>query len=614
MFLLRYPTTATNRNRARSRWTYYHFLGVDIEKSAARTTDPDALADTDNPTLKNPACGVCHQLMDPVAGSYQNYGEEGMYRDEWGGMDSLARLYKRPRDGSESPYREGDTWYRDMRKPGFGTDLAPSADNSLQWLAKQIVADPRFAEATVKFWWPAIMRTEVTSPPEDQTDSDFAARLAAATAQQAEVKRLASDFRRGIEGGKPFNGRDLLTEIVLSPWFRAESMAEADPVRKAALNLAGAERLLTPEELERKTEAITGYVWGRRIAQNVEDGNASNLDAPRAERSRYELMYGGIDSDGITVRAGDMTPLMAAVAQKHAIEVSCPIIQREFFLLPDAERHIFGGIDATVSPVSERHLAAAITATSSWSPQTVSLAMSLAAGAKNVRLSFTNDFWDAATQGDRNLHLDAIVLRDRGGSVVDRIELESLAPQAKPDCNYPGDGHFSLNCQGSLNVSLSIPADGEYRIDVIAYQQAAGGEPANLEISIESLGGTSLGARAIRSKLAELHEVLYGVQVAEDSPDVEEAFQLFVEVWERKRLTGSGSSHFEEYECNVSDSLYFDGLVDDAWAYNRWGHSQISRQAWDYRNQIDRGDPNHVARTWVVVLAYLLSDYRYLYF
>ena len=202
VFLLRYPTTATNRNRARSRWTYYHFLGVDIEKSAARTTDPDALADTDNPTLKNPACGVCHQLMDPVAGSYQNYGEEGMYRDEWGGMDSLAGLYKRPRDGSESPYREGDTWYRDMRKPGFGTALAPSADNSLQWLARQITSDPRFAEAAVKFWWPAILGTEVTSPPDDQSDADFAARLAAATAQQAEVKRLASAFRQGIAGGQ----------------------------------------------------------------------------------------------------------------------------------------------------------------------------------------------------------------------------------------------------------------------------------------------------------------------------------------------------------------------------------------------------------------------------
>ena len=35
-FLRRYPTAATNRNRARARWTYYHFLGLDVEKSASR--------------------------------------------------------------------------------------------------------------------------------------------------------------------------------------------------------------------------------------------------------------------------------------------------------------------------------------------------------------------------------------------------------------------------------------------------------------------------------------------------------------------------------------------------------------------------------------------------
>ena len=76
-FLIRYPTTATNRNRARSRWTYYHFLGLDIEKSASRTTDPVALADTNNPTLRNPACTVCHRVLDPVAGAFQNY------KDQW---------------------------------------------------------------------------------------------------------------------------------------------------------------------------------------------------------------------------------------------------------------------------------------------------------------------------------------------------------------------------------------------------------------------------------------------------------------------------------------------------------------------------------------------------
>ena len=96
VFLNRYPSTATNRNRARARWTYYHFLGLDIEKSAARTTDPVALADTSNPTMHNPACTVCHTVMDPVAGAFQNYGDAGWYRDGWGGMDSLDEFYKRP--------------------------------------------------------------------------------------------------------------------------------------------------------------------------------------------------------------------------------------------------------------------------------------------------------------------------------------------------------------------------------------------------------------------------------------------------------------------------------------------------------------------------------------
>ena len=79
VFLLRYPSTATNRNRARSRWTYYHFLDLDIEKSASRTTDPVALADTNNPTLLNPACTVCHSVLGPVAGAFQNYSDDGYY-------------------------------------------------------------------------------------------------------------------------------------------------------------------------------------------------------------------------------------------------------------------------------------------------------------------------------------------------------------------------------------------------------------------------------------------------------------------------------------------------------------------------------------------------------
>ena len=172
--------------------------------------------------MKNPACTVCHSVMDPVAGTFQNYGEEGEYRDALGGQDSLDGFYKFPDDDSYTPYQPGDTWYRDMREPGFDGWIAPDADNSLQWLAEQIVANDRFAEGTVKFWWPAIMGVEVAEPPEDKDDSDFEAMLLASNAQTAEVERLATAFRTGIAGGEPYNLKDLLVEITLSPWFRAE--------------------------------------------------------------------------------------------------------------------------------------------------------------------------------------------------------------------------------------------------------------------------------------------------------------------------------------------------------------------------------------------------------
>ena len=174
-----------------------------------------------------------------------------------------------------------------MRQPGFDGTAAPNADNSVQWLAERFAADPRFAEAAVRFWWSAIMGAELTRPSEDEGDSEFEARLVAATTQLEEVWRQAEAFRRGIAGGRPFNARDLLAETALSPWFRAESLGKSDPDRDAALYHAGIERLLTPEALERKTEAFSGYVWGRRFYR---DGARNSYLSNTLEVSRYELV------------------------------------------------------------------------------------------------------------------------------------------------------------------------------------------------------------------------------------------------------------------------------------------------------------------------------------
>ena len=493
VFLQRYPTTATNRNRARSRWTYYHFLGFDIEKSESRTMDPKVLEDTNNPTMNNRACTACHERMDPVAGAFQNYGENGLYRDQDGGLDSLDGDYKYqgPVGGHDVPvtlrseenyetfsipgrlrtgdndigllnipggeccthilvdsltilndtdevvgrydlenmedwddiecgnswgslgvdigcrvvvsvqvpkeddytievatrigyqsgeaeaegsagglriwapmrydyYHDGDTWYRDMRKPGFvrepGSVVELVSDEedhaSLRWLAERIVEDERFAEAAVKFWWPSIMGSEVVEQPEEGGDADFDALQLAATVQSRVVERLAAGFRRGFgwSGQSAYNLKDLLVEIVVSDWFRADSGIVEDSVRKTALRDAGARRLLTPEELARKTAAVTGFQWGRQRSV----GSHGEQDPARlnslADPTYYGLLYGGIDSDGITLRARDITSVMAAVANTHALASSCPTVLREFYLLPDGKRRLFGGIDTETTP------------------------------------------------------------------------------------------------------------------------------------------------------------------------------------------------------------------------------------------------------------------------
>ena len=748
VFLLRYPTTATNRNRARSRWTYYHFLGLDIEKSASRTTDPVALADTNNPTMRNSACTVCHTVMDPVAGAFQNYGDEGLYRDQWGGLDALDGHYKegagdlhtlevngdtyesrqtfsrlvwldpgsslalrhynnngcgddgeqtcgrdlridgllvRDMDGGivdriewseldesceydgaynagsggdddhyqwwgwechEIPvevaestsymleitlwadqsgdettsfklgarlYQEGDTWYRDMRKPGFGGESVPNADYSLPWLAERIVADPRFAEATVRFWWPAVMGREVAEAPEDQSDSDFEGRLLASNAQAAETARLARGFRRGFRGGSPYNLKDLLVEIVLSRWFRAQTVSDDDGVPATALLGAGARRLLTAEELARKTLALTGFQWGRE--------HIDTLSWRSPERDRwsalsdtvggYGLLYGGIDSDGITKRGRDLTSVMAGVAQRHASAVACPVVMKEIYLLPEEDRRLLGGVDPLVTPAYEFGSVFEIGAPSRDEIETVSLEGPLSAGSATVKLAFLNDFWDEP-RGDRDVLLDRLTLL-RGGNVVYRYEIENL--DHKPQCHHLEQGAFHLSGSGPgcrLSIPIDIPEDGTYRIEVDAWGDQHGDELPRLEVAVETDTVRSAGANAIKAKLAELHDRLLGVRVEESSEDVQAAFDLFVDVWRHGRDSVEGD--FRSLRCEYgSDGQFFDGILDDIWVTNEDGNPDWD---WDrinaHLNTVDWSD-HHVARTWVVMLAYLMTDPRYLH-
>ena len=514
-------------------------------------------------------------------------------------------------------YQNGDTWYRDMRAPGFDGELVPNPDNSLQWLAEQIVADPRFSEATVRFWWPAVMGAEVAEPPEDESDADFNGLLLASNAQAAEVTRLVNGFRSGFHGESPYNGKDLLVEIVLSKWFRAESVSEDDPVRAVGLGNVGARRLLTPEELARKTLAVTGFQWGRdrRSHSRAEIDGRSYLT--NAEYG-YALLYGGIDSDGVTERAREFTSVMAGVAQSHALQSSYPIVMRELYLLPDEQRRLFGGVDKSVSPVFEFGDIFAVESDSSAAKNSLSLRGRLSAGSNTVSMTFLNDHYQQEPREDRNIRLDRLDVRNAFGQVIKTVELESLEPSG--DCNRPVSNHFALHCSGSLDVPFTVPVDGDYTIEVTTWADQAGDELPMLAIAVESDTQRSVGANRIQAKLVELYDKLHGIQVTADSTEVQDAYDLFVEVWERKR--GAYDDHFMWNEENIdimwaTDRHFFDGIADDLWRDEVNEHGDPLRWDWDRIDSFfedgDWSDPQAVARTWTVVLAYLMMDYRYLY-
>jgi len=336
-FLNRYPTTETNRNRARARWTLYHFLDLDIEKSASRTTDPEALADTDNPTMNNSACTVCHAIHDPVAGVFQNYGNEGRYRSSAGGNDALPRTYKQT-----DMYQSGDTWYADMRKPGIDGKEAVDNTNSMQWLAQEIIDDSRFSSATVKFWWSGLMGQDALEAPENSSDANFSALLDAYEAQQETIGQLASDF------SEDYQLKALLIDMLMSPWFRvstSESISGIDGERKISLDNIGAGRLLTPRELENKTYHLLGFRWGEAETWRSPEGYTTHL------RNTFRIDYGGIDSNGITERMRQMTAIMSNTAQAQALAMACPAVVLDFNR-NETDKILFAGIDRTVTPTS----------------------------------------------------------------------------------------------------------------------------------------------------------------------------------------------------------------------------------------------------------------------
>jgi hypothetical protein len=307
-YLNRYPTTATNRNRHRAKKFYEYFLATDVLRLGERPID-DVGSSVHNPTLNDPQCTVCHTVIDPVAGAFQNWDDRGRYRPMEGG------------------------WYAGMLAPGLG-ELAISPEDTpsaTRWLAYQAIEDPRFPLAITHLAYKIVTGEDPVRAPSDPDLPNAATQQAAFDYQEARFEELAQHF-----AGTGFNFKVLVRKMAMSAWFRAHG-AKGEVGEREAFQL-GTARLLSPEQLTRKVRATTGFDWyayGR-------GGNSQLL-------TDYRMLYGGIDSNGVTKRLSQANGLMAAIGMRLANEHACYATGRDFSLRP-AHRRLFPHVEAGYEP------------------------------------------------------------------------------------------------------------------------------------------------------------------------------------------------------------------------------------------------------------------------
>jgi len=306
-YLRRYPTTETNRNRLRARMYYQHFLGIDVMELADQVADAAAIdSKYKTPWMEAADCVVCHRTIDPASGLFQDF-----YNDE----------------GHFGPRQDG--WFKDMFVPGWEGEDLPKDDKwrSLQWLAERTAKDPRFAIAMTEHVWYLLTGRMALRPPKDIEDPFFSARRRAYKMQRLEISEIAKRFALAS-----FNLKLVFKELARSPFYRADGLDAAIglPDRKAELHDLGVSRLLAPEQLERKIEAIFGAPWGKL-------------------KKEMEILYGGIDSQSVTERLGEPSGAMGAIQRIMANDLSCKHVVADFALAP-AKRRLFPGVEKNMIP------------------------------------------------------------------------------------------------------------------------------------------------------------------------------------------------------------------------------------------------------------------------
>ena len=611
-FISRYPTTATNRNRARARWTFYHFLGIDIEKSSQRPTDEASLSDRNNPTMNNPNCTVCHSLLDPVAGAFQNWDENNFYRGNE--RDGLDRFYKHPEDGARSLYQNGDLWYRDMRDPGLFDKKITERDNTLRALAELIIDEPLFKTASASFWWAPVFGKPLLDKPAVEADNGYAAKLAGYRAQQDAIEGFAESLAKNL------NAKDMLVEMFMSPWFSGESVASYTFDSAHFESKFGSEQLLTPQQLARKTRALTGVAW--RTSKWVDGTVHSQYDD-------LSVLLGGIDSEAVTARAIEVTPTMTSILMTHATESACLAVARQF-ARPQAERSLFNLVEESTLPLLAASSSSTLPSEKQGDWRTLSLPAEVGIGPHTFSISFTNPYcnWTGTECLDqRKLYVDSVTVISPSG-VKQTIRgndprLITSYSYGNQSCYAQWEG-YSLCFSGSLSFDLTITEPGRYTFESSLSAELAPSLEGSVEVQLsveansEILTTTTKNAAAIKNQISMLFERLHGTSEAADSEQVMQVYEIFAAALVADQESDDVVWGFENCRIDRDGFFYEENFTLEevaSFAITVPGQNHYSYD-WDVLGPLQRRfkfDPLSSKYAWTAVMMYMLSHYDYVH-
>ena len=608
-FLNRFPTTATNRNRARARWVFYHFLDIDIEKSSQRPTDEAALKDQNNPTMNNPNCSVCHAILDPVAGAFHNWNSDNLYRPN--GVDTLDEYYKYPEQG-QPLYRNGDQWYRDMREPGLFDVKISERDNTLTKLAELIIEEDGFYRAAPKFWWSAIFGEPMIGLPAVESDQGYAEKYAAYSAQQSAVNDFASTLR------EDHDAKDMLTEMLMSAWFSGEQSTSNPFTEAHSLSYLGSKQLLDPEQLSKKTRSLTGVAWRASLTpQGIIHWPSKNIG----------VLLGGIDGSSVTERAVELTPMISTLMLTHAAETSCLATIREFEL-PKADRRLFTMVDELTSPEGSILENIVVPSTDREDFKAMSITADLPKGPASFRVDFTNDYADCRDGKcieDRNMLVKSLSVTKPSGDIVSVPIRNENIRYMNPGCRQfttTSDGTELLgwwgNCYAEFSIQLTEPGQHTFTAVLSAdIPSITGGfaEGAMSAWSNTPLGEIeSLATDKIKKQIEYLYDRLLGAPNETSPSDIDIAYNVYLA--SRQRWLSNS-----QLSCN----LWNDGLMLKEYLtpeeFNvvqipQDEHSRYFQTDWDKIGQYHARffqDENGAKYSWTAVLALILSNFHYLH-